>query len=243
MAYTNLQTTFVYKLLLTYQLMDQLAENDAMMIRTDLGGQTVTQSQADEWGLKIYRDKAEIGTYPLLLIEEDNAASTQPVLEIDNDGGGESIKFTHAVTRYLILSGYDLTSLLSDDSLGVLAGAFENTDGGWASKTWYGPVQLPHGAIISELRLFYIRTEGVMTTSLYRGPLDATGVGTIGTVTASDAGAVWTSEIEDAPLANNTVDNTAYYYYFRVTIDNVDNVLDQLFSGVRLTYTIQEPLP
>jgi len=46
MAYTDLTSTFVYKGLLTWQQMDALAENDAMFIRNNISGQTITSSAA-----------------------------------------------------------------------------------------------------------------------------------------------------------------------------------------------------
>jgi len=74
--YTDLTTTFVYKGLLTWQQQDALAENDAMMIRTDLGGQTITPASA-VIGLTIDQD------YDVTSIKIDSESTANEALRIE----------------------------------------------------------------------------------------------------------------------------------------------------------------
>lgn len=69
MAFTDQSGVFVYKLLLTFQLMDQIAENDLMMIQKDGSVAMTANWDAGNFEIrsKTFQSDVATGTAPLII--------------------------------------------------------------------------------------------------------------------------------------------------------------------------------
>jgi len=280
MAYTDLTATFIYKGLLTYQQMDALGENDAMMIRTDLGGQTITPASAVD-GLTIYQvnDKSslkivslattdavlEVGAIntsgtpviisnqgnqtsgALILAEQDHASSNADVVEIDNDGNGKEIKFTHAVTRTLSISGDAFEGVdyaANVDRVIGTDGSLSNVDAGFASQLYSTQVHLPNGVTVTEVQMYYYQKDntGVISVLLQRCDMQGTAGSDMADCLDENIATAWGTKA-DSTITNPVIDNTTYSYRLSCLINNNDETDDVKLGGVKILYTITEPLP
>jgi len=107
---------------------------------------------------------------------------------------------------------------------------------------WMAPVELPHGAVITELRFSCIENSLVedIVCSLRRGPFTSTTPSTVATVASS--GAV-NGVRQLATVTNHVVDNSVQTYTVSLSYNNPANPLQIRILGVRITYTVTSPLP
>lgn len=282
MAWTDLGSTFVYKLLLTYQLMDQIAEDLNLCVRTDLGGQTITPASAvvgltiDQnfdsygcridsensspglyvtakrgglvvqdvsggYGLYVGRNLNETGTYPLVTFIEDHTASTQAVLEIQNDGTGEEIKFTNAVTRYYSIPPAAFVTQQETYDWYITYSLIKNR-AVLGNQTFLAPVNLPHGAVVTAIAMYYYRDDSLSSIASWLYRISATGISNEMAYVNGGSIAGNATE-EDTSILLSTIDNLSYTYCIVLTIAPNNSVDDCYAYGFRITYTIQEPLP
>ncbi len=106
----------------------------------------------------------------------------------------------------------------------------------------FAPVELPHGAVITELRLSAIDNSTVenVTCILERSAL-ATGASAVVATLTSSGNASGVRQFSAA--ANHTVDNSSNTYTVSFTYDNPATQTDITILGVRITYTVTSPLP
>jgi len=205
-------------------------------------GVGITQNTTSGLGLAISRNINEAGDKPLVEFTEDHSASTQPVLEIDNDGQGEEIKFTHVVTRYYSIHPGDFvpkdvtsgTWYITD----VLLRAYDS--GG--TPAFVAGIHLPHGAIITDLKSYWYRDHTtssislLLQRSLFTGTTNTIATGTSDTVSGYH-------NTQDNNSTNATIDNNVYNYFAYISIECLGSASSTYFTGAVITYTIQEPLP
>lgn len=118
-----------------------------------------------------------------------------------------------------------------------------NADGGFAQRTFVYEVNLPYGATVTNMRIYYYRAEGVLTPSLERRKYSDNSAVTMAAPTCDDTSAAIVYA-DDATITSGTIDTSAYRYYVSLTWDNVNSTtLDQRVYGIVITYTTANPLP
>ena len=155
-----------------------------------------------------------------------------------------AFNYSQPQTRYL---GVDASALRGSTSTHDTFISYNsvwliNSDGAFAAHTYLAPIFLPHGAVITQFRMYYRRedTASSIVATLYRQIMlggtetlaSVEGLNTFGNGTFAD----------DDSIANATVDNTTYAYYIGITIDNNNSTTDTGLSAFRVTYTVLNPL-
>ena len=203
-------------------------------------GLDITQDISSGRGLSVSRNIAEVGSLSLVKITEDHASSTQPVLEIQNDGSGEEIKFTNAVTRYYavnpaacIMTGnspnWDITG---QRALSATTGAI----------TFNAPINLPHGATITSLKVYFYRDDALATGAVVLFRSDFVGNGS-GMANVDSNATTGYHSVEDTSISYPTIDNLSYTYVLNIILTPNNASGDVTFTGAVITCTIVEPLP
>lgn len=209
-------------------------------------GIAVTQDVSSGYGLFIQRNLNEVGASPLATFKEDHVTSTQDVVYIHNDGAGREIGFANAVTRYVSIMGSAFHA--EDGSNQTYRDLFSDaylrdSDGTFALKKWIAQVNLPHGAIVTSVKMFYYQSDNVATLSMNLERDDrAAASALMATCTDQNIATAYGSH-EDTTIINATIDNVTYSYYLLATIDNNADADDIYLCGVTISYTILEPLP
>lgn len=205
----------------------------------------LTQDLSNGYGLKVIRNINEAGANALVKFEEDHASGTQAVLEIDNDGSGEEIKFTHAVTRYISIPGNDFHANNGDGQVHFqgTSGSLQDTDVNFAPKNWITKVNLPHGVIVTSLKMFYRQRDDAADLYLELRRNDFAGTQIIMARCDDQNIADSYGSHEDTTIASATINNTTYCYWLFAQLDNNDATSDMFLEGVVISYTIAEPLP
>lgn len=179
-------------------------------------------------------------TEELCKIEQDDGTSTADCLEIDNDGAGAEIKFTHAITRYYAIAPScfvpttDLqTYVNTSDELYPRVVSLAELD---------ATVNLPHGATITSFKVWWYRDDAAATGDIDLIRIDGVSGESIMATADSDA-ATGNHSVEDTSISDATIDNDAYSYTIHIKFDPNDAVSDVKFFRARIAYTISEPLP
>jgi hypothetical protein len=199
----------------------------------------LVQDLSSGYGLEVSRNINEAGNRPLVRFLEDHASGTQTVLEIDNDGSGSNILFTHAVTRYVKLDASAFKSTAEDPS--------DDAAAGWSirsSADQSAEVRIPAGAIITRFDFWAYGTNlaGVqtITADFRRNDLDANVEDDIAQVSLAwgDGEAASFKTGNDVTIGNGTEDDGFSYYIFITT-----TAFSLRIKGAKVSYTIVEPLP
>jgi hypothetical protein len=132
----------------------------------------------------------------------------------------------------------------SDSTTGYLrdAGSFFSLASAGRFVELLAPVELPHGAVVTELRLSAADNsldENIVCT-LLRGPFTSLSPSFVATTVSS--GAVNTVR-QFATVTNHVVDNSAQTYTVSVSYSNPAIPGQVKIIGVRITYTVTSPLP
>jgi hypothetical protein len=148
-----------------------------------------------------------------------------------------------AVTRYKTIHGSAfLPNVISRDHGGFSHNDHTGITGYGINNPFVTPVELPHGAVVTEFRVYAIDERTVdMTVTLGRTDL-ATG-GTAAMASLSTSGAH--SGVQNLATSNivwNTVLNNGYAYWITATMDSYGNSRHKII-GVRITYTVTQPQP
>jgi len=179
----------------------------------------------------------------LVKLNLSNAGSDKPCLEIDNDGSGEEIKFTNAVTRTLTVSSFSFRGDILFPNWKVGRNGIINADGAFGSETYYAGFCLPDGAIITSVEYHIYRDDAVASIGARVRRTSHGGALTEISAMGADAATGYQTVAEAAAPINNTIDLSTYSYHCDVTMDNNDNILDTALIAIEIIYTIAEPLP
>lgn len=120
----------------------------------------------------------------------------------------------------------------------------ENMAGVEDDYYWYAPVNLPHGAVVTELLASLIDyDDGVdITCSLQRvSQTDTSGTSEIMAEVVSAGMSLDLQHPTDSSIVNATIDNAAYMYFVEAVLRT--GFMDHQLSSVRITYEIVQPLP
>lgn len=126
-------------------------------------------------------------------------------------------------------------------SLVGFPGASIYTNGGSINFTANGdayiPVNLSHGAVVTEL-YSYAPTlgDGTITINLFRSSNTSIGIGSMAENIHSGTGA-----LSDTSISFAIIDNENYQYFVRATRAN--EVTEATISAIRIKYTMIKPLP
>ncbi len=123
---------------------------------------------------------------------------------------------------------------------GGIAGLYSTTAG---VGRFYAPVELPDGAVIEELAVKCLDNEpaGGLNVRLDRRSFSTLDTGSlmVGTGLTSDQ-AGW-QIVTDSTVDDATIDNQNYYYHLQLGLEAAST--DLALGGVRIKYTVTEPLP
>jgi len=134
--------------------------------------------------------------------------------------------FEDAVTRYYSVSLVGNPTL----DLGVWAQFVANT-------TRYYAVNLPHGAVVTNLYSYANIGDGTLTVTLHR--VDKT-LYTPDTTMASNAHSSG-GALNDSSITNATIDNDGYKYFAKIARANHSTTA--YIRGIVITYEVTKPLP
>jgi hypothetical protein len=143
-------------------------------------------------------------------------------------------------TRYYTIPGVAFTGRYDSTPYEKEASIFRNnhtTEG----HQYFAPVNLPHGAHITDMTVGYLSRDsgGALSVSLSGRGLTGGGLG-IAALNLPRGGGSWTTA---SVSVDATVDNYNYGYFVFLYLQNNGATNHQLVSNVRLTYTVERPLP
>lgn len=147
---------------------------------------------------------------------------------------------TAAKTRYYVVPACTFNPEQSTYSYTRFGLALWTSTGG--ETHWSAPVNLPHGAIMTDFAVWFLDASDVSNISagLLRCPHGSESSEHLVAVTSS--GSSGEGQMLDDPNINNpSVDNGNYHYYVEVSMGGGDQFLR--LRSVRITYTVTEPLP
>jgi len=140
------------------------------------------------------------------------------------------VEFKTAITRYYAISfGVGITAPSANVNV---YGTYVSFD---ANNTVFFPVNLPHGAIVTELYAYLALSDGTLTLTLCRSALAEYNDES---VMASCAG---NGAQTDSSISNAIIDNDTYTYYAKVV--RASHSTGAHIRGAKITYTILAPLP
>lgn len=111
-----------------------------------------------------------------------------------------------------------------------------NMDAGFAQQTFFAPIYLPNGAVMSSLRLFGYRNDAAstITATLYRSDFEGTTL-TLGT--ASLPNTTGYHSAFDYSIDNPIINNNGMCYYVGVLINNNDSTGDCRLTGIHIAWS------
>lgn len=180
-------------------------------------------------------DQLQVGGYVYF---GDDVYAGDDVLVTDMVLAGR-FNYSTAQTRYASVAAcafspqYDGLDYYSHGFLGLSAGA---------SGIFTAPIQLPHGAVVTELRVYILddSSNEHITVYLFRKDFDGSSaqMASTGTTDPERSGSVISHN--DTTISYATIDNANNAYYLSAYFDG--SVATDL-HGVRVTYTVYTPLP
>jgi len=106
--------------------------------------------------------------------------------------------------------------------------------------TWWAPVNLPHGAVVTEFRAWVWDGHGTDDIDVYLYRQTGNDVDVMASV-ASSGSLPWWQWWNDTSIDYATINNEDYAYVARGNLRSGSS--SHALSRVRITYTIEEPLP
>jgi hypothetical protein len=150
---------------------------------------------------------------------------------------------TTPVTRYKTIHGSEfIPDVVSRDSGGFMYADEAGATGYGFSNPFFAPVDLPHGAVVTQLRVYAIdeRPTDISVT------LGRTELATGGTAAMATVGTTGSSSSVQSPFWNNivwsTILNDTHAYWLKANLDSFGNARHKII-GVRITYTVTQPSP
>ncbi len=152
--------------------------------------------------------------------------------------------------RYLALHG----SAFMPTSIGPLwsfeppSAYYTSGNGVWADASsgqpYVAPVQLPQGAVVTELRAYYLNDHptGEVTVDLVRSPLNGAPAPVVMASVSSGGGTGTWASMQTNIIANATVDNRFNSYCVAAFMVG-SLTANQALRGVRIEYTVTNPAP
>lgn len=228
------------------QLQEQVAINihsDAIGLLPGLTiaakrGARIRQDISAGYGLEVLRSITEAGINPLIKFAEEDAAGTQPVLEIENVGSGENILYTHGLGKIIML---DPSAFADIDNPCTLHGT-----AGWScvlTTNMSTELRFPNNVTITEVIVYAWCSQeaGVQTLTV---ALRGAGVGAITSYNMAECTVSWGNneaasfKIDtDISISNATTNTFSRTYHIQVTA--ADAAIQ--FEGIRIRYTTLVP--
>jgi len=114
----------------------------------------------------------------------------------------------------------------------------KNTDGAFASNSYYAPVNLPDGARITNVAVYYYKPDAAATAYVFLQKLGTVNA-TVATITLTTNAAF--SILPQAVTENVVSQNNSYWV--SAQLDPNDSAWDIQLAWVCITYTVTKPLP
>lgn len=150
---------------------------------------------------------------------------------------------TAPVVRYKTIHGSAfIPDTVSRDSGGFLYADEAGATGYGFGNPFVAPVELPHGAVVTQLRVYAIdeRPTDISVT------LGRTELATGGTAAMATVGTTGSSSSVQSPFWNNivwsTILNDTHVYWLKANLDSFGNARHKII-GARITYTVTQPSP
>ena len=147
-----------------------------------------------------------------------------------------SFRYSAPKTGYLTITAAAFTP-------GLLASAYINNGAVLSPSTtnltcWFAPVNLPHGATMSQLALWYIsESPDLVIIQLIRRTLANGAEGQIVSESAPASGGLYRRASYPITGAMQTVDNARHGYYIRMCLEYDGTGNNPQYHGARITYT------
>jgi hypothetical protein len=155
----------------------------------------------------------------------------------------QDLTYNAAITRYFRLTPADFINGISTGNWFITgATCLLKVTGALTAQTYYAPIHLPHGAIITYMQTYWYRDDAASagTCRLYRLPNS----GVISQMAAADSDAtVGDHSVLTSAITNPTIDNLNYGYQVAVTLTPNDDDDDVKLYNVIITFTVNKPLP
>lgn len=147
------------------------------------------------------------------------------------------------VTRIITYGVYDVV-LSVDDSASPVHPWSSDTANNWAENSeaativsWF-PINLPHGAVVTALRVTMQKSSGLAGVYIYYRSHTGTGEGTS---MCQVAAGTTMAEVSTTSISQATIDNDARFYQLRFYSDN--NTAEARIRAIQVEYTIKRPYP
>jgi hypothetical protein len=171
------------------------------------------------------------------------------------DGGiganklGTAATFNSAVTRYIsigpasFLTQFDNTDTWVQSNVGTSPTSL--SAGSVAQSVFAAPVNLPHGATVTSLKVYWYRDDASAHGYCYllRDIMDGDEL-TDRLMAFADSNATsGAHSVEDTSISFSSIDNSTYHYRIYLDLSPNDAAADVRLYAVVITYTITAPLP
>jgi hypothetical protein len=150
---------------------------------------------------------------------------------------------TTPIVRYKTIHGSEfIPSVVSRDTGGFMYADEAGATGYGFGNPFFAPVDLPHGAVVTQLRVYAIdeRPTDISVT------MGRTELATGGTAAMATVGTTGSSSSVQSPFWNNivwsTILNDTHAYWLKANLDSFGNARHKII-GVRITYTVTQPSP
>jgi hypothetical protein len=147
-----------------------------------------------------------------------------------------NFRYSAPKTGYLTITAAAFTP-------GVSASAYINNGAVISPSTtnltcWYAPVNLPHGATMSQLALWYVsESPDLVIIQLIRRTLANAAEGQIVSESAPASGGLYRRASYPITGAMQTADNARHGYYIRMCLQYDGSGSSPQYHGARITYT------
>jgi hypothetical protein len=150
---------------------------------------------------------------------------------------------TTPITRYKTIHGSAfIPDTVSRESGGFLLADEAGATGYGFGNPFFAPVELPHGAVVTQLRVYAI-DERPTDISVTLGRTELANGGTAAMATVGTSGS---SSSVQSPFWSNivwsTILNDTHVYWLKANLDSFGNARHKII-GVRITYTVTAPVP
>ncbi len=170
----------------------------------------------------------------------DGSGSGLDADTIDGFQGTQFVRSDVTETRYYAIPTCSFVPEDSDIAYDNVNGAaLRNSDPVFEAKSFFAPIQLPHGATITNMAVAYRITDADAQGEVY---LFEQGLGSRSILATATLIDLTGSTIIDT-VVSETVDNNNQVYYIEAILDPVDEAEDIWLEFVCITYTVTNPLP